>query len=280
MATDAGYELHVIAVPKTVDNDLAETDHCPGYPSAARFVALAVRDSGRDTESMAAESPVKLIEIMGRNAGWLTAAAILSRQDEGDPPHLVYVPECPVSVDRLLGDVERCLSEYGYAVVAVSEGAQEAPGKTIGEDYAPKEVDAFGHRPKGGVTEFLTATISAKLGHRARVDKPNYLQRSFMLAASSVDLEEAYRVGQQAVREALAGHAQGLVTLIRDGGPDYHCSTSLADLNQVANHEHKLPREYMNADGNCPTDAFLAYAQPLLGEALPPYVRLKASFAK
>ncbi len=279
MAAEAGYELHVIAVPKTVDNDLAVTDHCPGYPSAARFVALGVRDSGRDTESMAAESPIKLIEIMGRNAGWLTAAAALAREEPGDPPHLVYVPEYPVAIERLLTDIQRCYDEYGYAVIAVSEGAEEAPGKAMGEAYAPADVDAFGHRRKGGVTEFLSAVISDKLGFQARVDKPNYLQRSFMLAASPLDLDEAYRVGQQAVKEALAGRDQGLITLVRDPGPEYHCSLGLADLEDVANHEHKLPREYMNAEGNYPTEAFLAYARPLLGVDFTPYVRLAKAFA-
>jgi ATP-dependent phosphofructokinase / diphosphate-dependent phosphofructokinase len=279
MASQAGYELHLVAVPKTVDNDLALTDHCPGYPSAARFVALGVRDTGRDTESMAAESPIKLVEVMGRNAGWLTAAAALAREEPGDAPHLVYVPECPVAIDQVLADIKRCYDEYGTVVIAVSEGAEEAPGKTMGEAFAPKDIDAFGHRRKGGVTEFLAEVISAKLGFKARVDKPNYLQRSFMLATSPVDLREAYRVGQQAVREALRGRDQGLIVLHRDLGPKYHCSLGVADLDKVANHERKLPREYMNAVGNYPTEAFLAYARPLLGADLIPYVRLAKPFA-
>lgn len=276
LAADAGYELHVIAVPKTVDNDLYGTDHCPGYPSAARFVATAIRDSGRDTEAMGPASPVKIMEIMGRNAGWLTAAAVLAREDEGDPPHLVYVPERPVSVEQLIEDVKRCYEEREYVVIAMSEGAQEAPGKALGEEYAPKEVDAFGHRMKGGVSDYAAALLKGRLELKVRMDKPNYLQRSMMVCASPVDLEEAYRVGRQAVKEAVAGRIEGMATLIRDAGPEYHCSVGIASLEGIANREKKLPPEFMNEAGNSPTEAFLSYARPLLGDPWPPmpYVRL------
>jgi len=280
LAADAGYELHVIAVPKTVDNDLYGTDHCPGYPSAARFVATALRDTGRDTEAMGPASPVKILEIMGRNAGWLTAAAALAREEEGDPPHLVYVPERPVSVERLVDDVQRCYKEHEHVVIAMSEGAQEAPGKTLGEEYAPKEVDVFGHRMKGGVSDYVAALLRGRLGLKVRLDQPNYLQRSFMLCASPIDLEEAYRIGKKAVQEALTGRIEGMVTLTRDPGPEYHCSAGIASLEGIANREKKLPPGFMNEDGNWPTNAFLAYARPLLGEPWPPssYVRLTKLF--
>ncbi len=281
LAQDAGYELHVIAVPKTVDNDLVGTDHCPGFPSAARFVATAVRDSGWDTEAMGPESPVKIVEIMGRNAGWLTAAAALARVEENDPPHLIYVPECPVGVEQLIQDVKRCYEERGYVVIAMSEGAQESPGKTLGEEYAPKEIDAFGHRMKGGVSDFVATLLSGQLNLKVRLDKPNYLQRSLMICASPIDLEEAYRVGQHAVREAMAGRVEGMVTLERDPGPQYDCTLGIASLADIANKERKLPRQFMNDAGNFPTEAFLAYGKPLLGEPWPPipYVRLAKSWA-
>lgn len=274
LAASAGYELHVVAVPKTVDNDLVHTDHCPGYPSAARFVAMAARDTGRDTEAMGPESPVKILEVMGRNAGWLTAAAALARQEEGDPPHLVYVPERPVSVEQLLQDVERCYREREYVVIAMSEGAQESPGKTLGEAFAPKEVDMFGHRMKGGVSDFVATLLSGKLGLKVRLDKPNYLQRSLMVCASAVDLDEAFRVGQEAVRQAVAGCPEGMVTLVRDPGPGYHCSLEVVSLAEVANKEKMLPAEFMNEAGNYPTNAFMDYARPLVGELSPHYVRL------
>ncbi|MGC8788059.1 MAG: 6-phosphofructokinase [Anaerolineae bacterium] len=278
LAADAGYELHVIGVPKTVDNDLWATDHCPGYPSAARFVAMAVRDTGRDTEAMGPESPVKIVEIMGRNAGWLTAAAALAREEEGDAPHLVYVPERPVSVEQLIEDVRRCYEEREHVVIAMSEGAQEAPGKTLGEEYAPKEIDAFGHRMKGGVSDFVATLLTGKLGLKVRLDKPNYIQRSLMICASPIDLEEAYRVGRQAVKEAIAGRMEGMITLIRDPGPEYHCSLGVASLGDIANRERMLPPEFMNEAGNYPTEAFLAYARPLIGELQPKYVRLSKYF--
>jgi 6-phosphofructokinase len=280
LSAAAGYELHAIAVPKTVDNDLYGTDHCPGYPSAARFVATAVRDSGRDTEAMGPASPVKIVEIMGRNAGWLTAAAALAREQEGDPPHLVYVPERPVSVEELVNDVKRSYDERDHVVIAMSEGAQEAPGKTLGEEYAPKEVDVFGHRMKGGVSDFVATLLKGQLGLKVRMDKPNYLQRSFMLCASPVDLEEAYRVGRRAVKEAVAGRVQGLAALVRDPGPEYHCSIEFANLEDIANREKKLPPDFMNEAGNWPTQAFLSYARPLVGEPWPPapYVRLRKHF--
>jgi len=280
LSMDAGYELHVIAVPKTVDNDLYGTDHCPGYGSAARFVATAIRDTGRDTEAMGPTRPVKILEIMGRNAGWLTAAAALAREDAGDAPHLVYAPERPVSGGQLVQDVERCYQERGHVVIAMSEGAQEAPGRTLGEEYNPGEVDAFGHRMKGGVSEFVSALLKERTGLRVRIDKPNYLQRSFMLCASSVDQDEAYRVGRRAVQAALTGRCQGMVTLVREPGPAYQCSLEVVNLEDVANREKKLPPEFMNEAGNSPTAAFLSYARPLIGEPWPPipYVRLARHF--
>jgi len=280
LSLDAGYELHVIAVPKTVDNDLSGTDHCPGYGSAARFVATAVRDTGRDTEAMGPASPVKIIEIMGRNAGWLTAASALAREIEEDAPHLVYVPEHPVPVEQLLRDVEECYRQRERVVIALSEGAQEAPGSTLGEAYAPQEVDAFGHQMKGGVSDFVATLLRKELGLKVRLDKPNYLQRSFMLCASSVDLQEAYDVGRFAVKQALAGRQQGMVTLERQSWPGYRCTVGLVDLKIVANKEHKLPAEYMNELGNFPTPAFLDYSRPLVGLPWPPipYVRLARRF--
>ncbi len=279
LASQAGYELHVIAVPKTVDNDLCVTDHCPGYPSAARFVAMAVRDTGRDTEAMGPASPVKLVEVMGRNAGWLTAAAALARQEEGDAPHLVYVPERPVSVEQLVADVERCYHEREYVVVAISEGAQESAGKDLGEEYASKEIDAFGHRMKGGVSDFVATLLTGRLGLKVRIDKPNYLQRSLMACASGVDLDEAYRVGREAVRQAVAGRQEGMVTLVREPGPTYHCAVGIASLDGIANQEKKLPADYMNQVGNWPAQAFLDYARPLIGDLEPTYVRLTRRFA-
>ena len=270
-----GYEVYAIAVPKTVDNDLVGTDHCPGYGSGARFVASAIRNTGRDTESMGKYGPIRLMEIMGRNAGWLTAATALAREDERDAPHLVYVPERPITVDQIVEDVRRVHAKLGFCVAAVSEGVMDPSGRSIGEEMAPQEVDGFGHVRKGGVTPYLEVVIEERLGLKVRLDNPYYLQRSFLETASPVDQEEAYRVGRQAVRAALAGYKGQMVTLVRDPGPDYHCSTGLIDVEKVADQERKMPKDYMNKEGNFPSEAFIEYAAPLIGGPLSPQVRFE-----
>lgn len=266
-AEDVGYELCSIGVPKTVDNDLAHTDHCPGYGSAARFVALAVRDSGWDTESMGPSSPVKIVEIMGRNAGWLTAAAALGRQEPGDPPHLIYVPEHPVDGRSVIEDVGRVVREREHCVIALSEGAVP--------DTGTAEVDVFGHQMKGGAADRLAQLISDELGLKVRHDRPNYLQRSFSLSISETDAEEAYRVGGAAVRVAVAGHSGVMITLERQPGSTYACETGTAPLDEVANAERLLPDEYLSEQHNDVTELFLHYARPLIGGPLPRLGRLE-----
>lgn len=265
-AQRAGYELYVIGVPKTVDNDLACTDHCPGYGSAARFVALALRDSGRDTEAMGRSSPVKIVEIMGRNAGWLTAAAALGRQESGDAPHLIYTPERPIEAAQVLVAVDRLVSQRDHCVIALSEGAVPDTGMS--------EVDAFGHQMKGGAAEYLESLIKQGLDLKVRIDKPNYLQRSFSACISTTDAQEAYLVGQMAVRLALAGQSDVMVTLERQPGEAYRCDTGTAPLSQVANAEKTLPLSYITAAGDDITPDFIHYARPLIGEPLPPLGRL------
>ncbi|MHB1355447.1 MAG: 6-phosphofructokinase [Anaerolineae bacterium] len=272
LAQAKGYELHAIGVPKTVDNDLVETDHCPGFGSAARFVATAIRDTGYDTLSMGDSSPIKLMEIMGRNAGWLTAASALAHETPDDPPHLIYLPERGVSVDQIVSDVEAVYKRLGYCVVAVSEGAQDDKGNDLGS--APGDVDAFGHKLKGGVVEFLNQTIKDRLKLRTRYDKPGYLQRSFASHQSPVDREEAYQVGRQAVRAAIDGLTGQMVTILREPGTVYAATYSLAPLDQIANKEHIVPAEYINAAGNGVTEDYIRYTRPLIGGPLTPYARL------
>lgn len=273
-AKTANYELHAIAVPKTVDNDLVGTDHCPGYGSGARFVAAALRNTGRDTEAMGKYGPIRLMEIMGRNAGWLTAATALARQEERDAPHLVYVPERPVTLDQIVEDTRRVYETLGFAVLAVSEGTVDPSGKTVGEEFAPVEVDGFGHRRKGGVTQYLQVVLNERLGVAARLDNPYYLQRSFSELASPVDQQEAYMVGRKAVAAAASGERGKMVTLVREPGDTYRCTTGLIDVALVADKERKLPPDWMNEAGNFPTQAFLDYARPLIGGPLMPHSRL------
>ena len=265
-AQEQGYEMCSIGVPKTVDNDLAHTDHCPGYGSAARFVALAVRDSGWDTEAMGPSSPVKIVEVMGRNAGWLTAAAALGRRAPGDPPHLIYVPERPVKDEALVRDVARVVEEREHCVIALSEGAVL--------DTGTGEVDAFGHQMKGGAADYVASLLTAKLGLKVRMDKPNYLQRSFSTCLSEVDADEAYRAGRAGVRLAASGESGLMVTLEREPGEGYACTTGTAPLEEVANAEKMLPDAYIAEAGNDVTEAFFEYARPLIGAPLPAVGRL------
>jgi ATP-dependent phosphofructokinase / diphosphate-dependent phosphofructokinase len=272
LANAKNYELHAIGVPKTVDNDLVETDHCPGFGSAARFVATAIRDTGYDTLSMGDSSPIKFMEIMGRNAGWLTASSVLAQETPDDPPHLIYLPERGVSVDQIVTDVEAVYKRLSYCVVAVSEGAKDELGNDLGS--GPGDVDAFGHKLKGGVVEFLSQTVKDRLKLRTRYDKPGYLQRSFASQQSSVDREEAYQVGRRAVRAAIDGFTGQMVTILRTSGVEYLATYGMSPLDQIANREHCVPSEYINAQGNGVTDGYIRYARPLIGGPLIHYARL------
>jgi 6-phosphofructokinase 1 len=280
LALEAGYELCVIGVPKTVDNDLMGTDHCPGYGSAARFVATAIRDTGFDTEAMAPSSPVKIMEVMGRNAGWLTASSVLGKEGTDDAPHLVYVPERPLSAETLLGEVEDCYRRLGRVVIALSEGARDEGGESLGKSMLRQEVDVFGHRMKGGAGDEVAGLITAELGLKARVDKPNYIQRCFMSCASNVDLAEAYAVGRAAVRAAVAGESDQMISLVRVSSSPYEWETGMTPLSQVANQERPLPDAYIDRTTGEITPAFVEYARPLLGDPLPAYTRLPAHYVE
>jgi len=275
LALDANYELRAMGVPKTVDNDLAYTDHCPGYGSVARWIAISVREAGLDTEAIGIVDKVKIIECMGRNAGWITAASSLAKETEDDAPHLVYVPERPLNLDKFLDDVQSVYDRLGYVVVAVCEGVRGEDGQPLVASSRTIDVDAFGHVQMGGVSDFLCRLVSSKLGLKARFDKPGTIQRVSMSLASSVDLQEAYTVGQMAVRHAIEGVTDQMVTLVRESSDPYVCTTGLAPLAEVANAEKLLPDDYINENGNGMTDKFREYALPLIGEPLPKYVRLK-----
>lgn len=268
-----GYPLRVVGIPKTIDNDLPLTDHCPGYGSAARFLALATADAGRDTEAHRWLDPVKIVEVMGRNAGWLAAASALGKAGDEDAPHLICFPERPLSLPRFLADVKRLYDRLGYAVVVVPETIRDEDGRPLaGEGH--EERDAFGHARLAGAASRLVEAVREQLGLRARFDKPGTLQRSLMAAASSVDLAEAYAVGRAAVRAAVAGESDVMVTLAREPGPHYRCTTGLAPLTAIANHERKLPDEYIAPEGTMISDAFRDYALPLIGGPLPSYPRI------
>jgi 6-phosphofructokinase len=269
------YELHVFHVPKTIDNDLRTTDHCPGYGSAAKFVASAIMGDDRDNASLPG---VKIDVIMGRNAGWLTAAASLAKRDESDGPHLIYVPEAPVSLDKFVDDVAAAYTKFGRCVVAVSEGIEDENHKAWGEKIVESaERDSHGNvqlSGSGALGDFLAnvvkTKVAAKLGGkklRVRADTFGYLQRSFAGYASTVDQKEARLAGKTAVKYAMAGENSGSVAFRRIGnGADYAVECFRAELTDVAREIKPMPREFINAAGNGITQAYRDYALPLIDE--------------
>ena len=267
-----GYDLSVINIPKTIDNDLVLTDHCPGYGSAARFVATAVIGSGLDAEALTGASPITIFEVMGRDAGWLAAASALARRDERDPPHLVCVPETQVDEDKFVGDVQDAYARYGYAVAVVSENTRSADG-IIGAQSEPWFVDDFGHEYYDGPARYLAALVSRSLGVRARYEKPGTIQRSLVWAVSESDVSEAETVGRAAVAAAREGMRDVIVTLQREDGPAYKCRTGFAPLDQVGGKVRPMPGEYLSPSDNFVTDAFIEYLRPLAGE-IPHFPRL------
>lgn len=273
-AQAADYELRVVCVPKTIDNDLPSTDHCPGYGSAARFVALATMDSALCTAAIPGHYPVKIIEVMGRDAGWLAAASALGKRDEGDAPHLIYVPERPFSRTRFLDDVRQAHRAHGWVVVVAAETIRDEAGRPLGA-VGQQGRDAFGHALLGGTAQALVSLVRDELGLRARFDRPGDLQRMSSACVSAVDRDEAERAGRAAVAAALAGETGQMVTLVRAPGPDYACTTGLVPLERVANEQRLLPDEYLDAAGTGVTAAFRDYALPLIGAPLPEHARLR-----
>jgi 6-phosphofructokinase 1 len=277
LAEQANYDLKVIGVPKTVDNDLVITDHCPGYGSVARFNAIAARDSCLDTEAIYTTDTVKIVETMGRDTGWIAASTALGRQDDELGPHLIYLPERPFIVGKFLEDVSSVYKRLGRVVVCVCEGLKDENGEFLKASGKAVDVDKFGHRQLGGVGDLMVNLVSQKLGIKARFDKPGTIQRVSMQCASSVDLEEAYRVGQVAMRKAIDGETDKMVTLVRPPGPTYKCETNIVELEKVALKTKKVPDAFINENSNFVTGEFFEYATPLVGGPLPEYARLKKS---
>ena len=264
----AGYPLKVVNVPKTIDNDLVLTDHTPGYGSAARFVALATMGAGQDARAMWAAAPVTIIEVMGRDSGWLAAAAGLARRSEGDAPHLICVPEVAVDEDRFLGRIDDACRRHGHAVAVVAENCRGTAG-VLGGMQEPRYVDDYGHPYHDSPARYLAELVSRRLKVRARYEKPGTIQRSMVTCISRTDAREAEIVGRAAVRYALEGHTDEIVTLVREPGQIYACATGLAPLSEVAGQVKKLPDDYLDPDNDFVTAKFLEYARPLIGPALP-----------
>ncbi len=263
-AQRVGYELKAMGVPKTIDDDLPITDHTPGFGSTAKFIATSLKEVGLDARVYDYQT-VTICELMGRNAGWITASAALAKDKEDDAPHFIYLPEIPFSFEQFEADVKSALQKYNYAVVAVSEGIKNAEGKYIAELGAENLTrDAFGHAQLGGVCDVLQSYVQKNICKKVRTVNYSSIQRCAAHCASLTDNEEAYMAGQMAVRYALEGNTGKMVGLIREAGPEYKCTTQLIDLNDVANIEKKIPREWVNEAGNFVTQEVIDYIKPLI----------------
>ena len=269
MADEASYDIRAFHIPKTVDNDLLVTDHCPGFGTAAKFEACALMGDDLDNRALPG---VKIDVIMGRHAGFLTAASVLGKKRDDDGPHLVYVPERPVSMEKFVSDVVGVYEDLDRCVVAVSEGICDVDGVTWAKKLAEQaEVDAHGNvqlSGTGALADFLAGQVKAKLGpkKRVRADTFGYLQRSYPGIQSAVDVDEARRCGREAVKLAMK-QDNGSVAIRRTGnGPDYAVELFRTELSNVAEKTKSMPDEFINAEGNGITDAFIEYALPLAGE--------------
>ena len=271
LAKASGYDLVCIGVPKTVDNDLAVTDCCPGFGSAAKYTAVSVLEASLDVAAMAETSTkVFVYEVMGRHAGWLAAAAGLAGEGKNDAPHIILFPEIAFDEVKFLQAVEATVNRVGYCVVVVSEGVKNADGKFLAETEGSK--DAFGHSQLGGVGPLIAALVKDKLSMKVHWTVPDYLQRSARHIASKTDLEHAMAVGKAAVEYALKGMNGVMPVIKRISNKPYRWKVEPASLEKIANHEKKMPASYIRKDGYGITAACRTYLAPLIvGEAPVPY---------
>ena len=269
IAKKEGYELRIFHIPKTIDNDLLVNDFCPGYPSAARYVAMSFMGNDLDNQAIPG---VKIDIVMGRHAGWLTAAAVLARQSTQGGPHLIYLPERPITVKKFVKDIDDVYAKYGRCLVAASEGIAGPGGKPLGESLTSKR-DSHGNiqlSGSGALGDMLANYVEKHSRHkdmRVRTDTLGYAQRSFPGVASKVDKQVARMVGQEAVRYALKGDIDGSVAISRlskQGKPVFE--TDLVELRRVAKNTKEMPSKFINRSGNNVTADFVKYLRPLVGD--------------
>jgi len=279
-ASAQNYELRVIGIPKTVENDIPATDHCPGYGSAIKFIGATVKELSLDAEALGQGDLVTLVEVMGRNTGWLAAGASLAKRRDhpNDPPHLVYLPEVPFSNEKFVDDVRRVLKREKHCVVVVGEGLVDKDGNYVSVET--NSADA-GHAQLGGVGETLKDVVESQVGAKARVARLGVAQRAAAHLSSKTDADEAFLAGQAAVKAAIAGETGKLVTLVRGDGDQYTCETGLSALTEVVGNLKKLPREWINEDGVSLNFQFFRYATPLIqGEVAVPFDNGLPAYAK
>jgi ATP-dependent phosphofructokinase / diphosphate-dependent phosphofructokinase len=268
-ARGAGYDLQVIGIPKTIDNDLCVTDHTPGYASTAHFFAVAAHDVGEDNRSL--PSPISVLEVLGRNAGWVVGATALARKRDDDAPHLIYFPEKPVSLDRIAADVERVYRRLARAAIAVCEGQLDENGAAFGADIDRAESSV--HRLPSNLGHTLARLLSAKLGLRARAEKPGLFGRCCGPLSTELDRQEAWECGRAAAHAAAQGHSEVMVAIRRESCLPYRSTTFLTPLEEVARAERLIPHNWIAPEANDVAQPFIDYVSPLIPE-LESYARL------
>ncbi len=265
-----GYPVICVGIPKTVDNDLVVTDCCPGFGSVAKYVATSIREAGFDVASMARTSTkVFVLEVMGRHAGWITAACGLAAEKAGDAPQILLFPEMTFDADKFLARVDEVVKQHGYCAIGVSEGLRGSDGKFLSESGLK---DAFGHAQLGGVAPQIANLVKDKLGYKYHWAVADYLQRSARHIASRTDVQQAYAVGKAAVELALKGRNAVMPVIVRKSNKPYRWVIEAADLKDIANKEKMMPRDFITDDGYHITAKCRQYLTPLIaGEDYPPY---------
>jgi 6-phosphofructokinase 1 len=266
-----GYDLRVMGIPKTIDNDLPHTDHCPGYGSVIKYNATTVMEVAADVGSMATEDgSCCIIEVMGRAAGWIAAGTVLAKRAPANAPHIILLPEIPFEEDKFVTRVKEIVDKLKCCIVVVGEGLKNAKGEEIGADRTV--LDAFGHPLLSGAADFLAEMVQRKINTKTRTVKLGYAQRAAAHCASATDVAEATACGEAAVRAAAAGQSGFMIKLLRTQNNPYKWETGLEDLRNIANVVHIIPRDWITKDGFLPNEKLIEYAQPLIeGEVKIPH---------
>ncbi len=281
LAQAQGWEMRVIGVPKTIDNDLVSTDHCPGYGSVIKHISTVVRELSCDHQAMGQGDLVSILEVMGRSAGWIAAGAALAKRRDHphDPPHIILLPEVPFDNDKFLEDVRRVLKREKFCLVVVGEGLVDKDGNYVA---TAEGTDAFGHAQLGGAGDFLASLVDQGIpGVKSRTVRLGIAQRAAAVGASKADSDEAFMAGQAAVKAAVAGENDKCVILVRGDTEQYSCETALVPLSEIANGVKMLPKEWINEDGISMNFQFHRYALPLIqGEVQVPFENGLPAFVK
>ncbi len=267
------YPVTCIGIPKTIDNDLAFTDNCPGFGSVAKYVAISTLEASLDVASMAKNSTkVFILEVMGRHAGWIAAASGIIASDGSKAPHIILFPEIPFDHTKFCNKVNHCVNQFGYCVIVASEGIKSSNGQSINSFIDIKSADQFGHVQLGGVAPLLANIIQEQLKFKTHWAVADYLQRSARHIASKIDVEQAYALGKAAVEMAIAGKNGVMPIIVRTNNNPYTWEIQVANLSEIANIEKQLPKDFISNDGFGITNKCREYILPLIaGEDYPPY---------